>query len=109
MRARLNVASITSRHAGLAGWLEDLGKTAPPGTVPRLLVGRRPARYRGRGGVSFAIVGAGGAGITAEDSVLESSTGQVLGSVGKMSDPPATIAKRFVYPFLAPREQRRSG
>jgi hypothetical protein len=72
-------------------------------------LGRAAARYHGRGGVSFAIVGAGGAGITAEDSVLVSGTGQVLGSVGKMSDPLATIAKRLVYPFPAPREQRRSG
>ena len=86
--------------------LDDTPRTAPGATATDCA---HAAIYRGRTQASFAIVRAGGAGITADDSVLVSTTGQVLGSVGKMSDPPATIAKRFVYPFRAPREQRRSG
>jgi hypothetical protein len=43
--------------------------------------------------------------------VLVTGTGQNPGAATlKMSDPPATIAKRFLYPFRSPlREQRRSG
>jgi len=38
--------------------------------------------------------------------VLESGTGQTPGAATlKMSDPPATIAKRFVYPFSEPHQR----
>jgi hypothetical protein len=35
--------------------------------------------------------------------------GQATPGAPEMSDPPATIAKRLVYPFPEPVEKRRSG
>jgi hypothetical protein len=55
-------------------------------------------------------VGGSGAGITAVDLVLVTKDGVAAGRGRlKMSDPPATIAKRFVYPFSPGAEKRRSG
>ena len=81
------------------------------------MIGRAEESVR-RGLAYFAIVGGNGEGITAADPVLyHAALVQVrwpspawTQDFLKMSDPPATIAKRPRPPVSrAPREQRRSG
>jgi len=111
----VNVASITRRRAGLAGRLGDLSKMALSFRLPQPYVSPlSPERDSGAAGAcrrpSLSWRGHG-AGIRAADLVLLSTRrSHGSGDHPKMSDPPATIAKRPRPPVSrAPREQRRSG